>query len=268
MALTHLLKTIPLSFYSSSLYREVADQWRGRSLVYLFVLWAICWIFIAFVITNLLVDVVGYEVDHFATQMPVIHLEKGIASTEEPGPFFLKNSIDKKVWVVVDTHNKHDISEQNSARVLLRQNVVLIKKGESHMKTLPFSEELTLDFGPKELKARFKEIRKWIMTIVYLPIYSVGLILTYVYYLLQSLVFGVIGLSFSSLLKRKLSYWSLVSLSIISMTPTTILNTIFFFWREQINYFLIATFLLSIGYLFFAVKVNPSKKNIGKLVEE
>ena len=90
-------------------------------------------------------------------------------------------------------------------------------------------------------------------------------LISYLYYLLQSLVFGVIGLSFSSLLKRKLSYGSLVSLSIIAMTPATILNTIFFFWLEQINYFLIATFLLSIGYLFFAVKVNPSKKNIGNI---
>ncbi len=75
-----------LSFFSTSLYRDVAVNWRGTCFPYLLLLLAVCWIPGMINFQNWVSHSMEIEAPKIISQVPVITVADGEASIEEPEP--------------------------------------------------------------------------------------------------------------------------------------------------------------------------------------
>ena len=80
-----------LSFFSKSLYRDVAKHWRGTGLLYLFIILALIWI--PSIIKGQLATSAWVDGDskEITKQIPAITISKGQVSTDVTTPYFIKD---------------------------------------------------------------------------------------------------------------------------------------------------------------------------------
>ena len=76
------LQALTLSFYSRALYRDVAQNWKGAGLLYLWNVLALSWMACAFA-THSRSD----ALDRIIDQVPPIRIEHGVAFVDAQQPF-------------------------------------------------------------------------------------------------------------------------------------------------------------------------------------
>ena len=268
MSHTNLSTAIIKSFYSSKLYQEVAQNWHGRSFLYLLVLLLICWVIMAGTITFK----ANTEMHMFAQKIttmdiPSLHFKKGIASTKATTPYYIKDHASGKTVIIIDTNNKIRNFHHNDATILIQKKSISVKDNTTNkISQYYYSNKMNLDIGPKQIKNFIQSSSKWITPLTFIIILFAGLILAYIYRIIQILIYALIGKLFCLILKRRMFYESLISLSTICITPAIIISTIasiceLSFQFETTLYFLILEltfyFLVSMTYLFIAIKANP-----------
>jgi hypothetical protein len=89
--------------------------------------------------------------------------------------------------------------------------------------------------------------------VVFFPFLVLG---SYVYRLVQVLIYGVVGILFANILKTDVDFQSLLGITIMAITPVVILDTFMgppgistVFWR-------FLCFLIAMGFLFFGIRAN------------
>ena len=92
----------------------------------------------------------------------------------------------------------------------------------------------------------------WFVKLLALAIYPFAVFGSYVYRIVQVLIYAVIGLLFASLCKTTLSYAALIRLAVVAVTPCIIVGTILSLTDASIPRFVYL--LAALVYLFFAVK--------------
>ena len=79
---------------------------------------------------------------------------------------------------------------------------------------------------------------------------------SFVYRVVQVLIYALIGMLFASILKTTLDYDALVRLSVISITPVVALNTLRRLLDVHVPMTWLISFVIAMIYLFIAVKAN------------
>ena len=79
---------------------------------------------------------------------------------------------------------------------------------------------------------------------------------SFIYRVLQALLYGLIGLLFANSLKAKLDYSATLRLAVVAVTPAIWLATLLELTGESLPYFWILSFVLAMAYLFYGVKAN------------
>jgi hypothetical protein len=82
------------------------------------------------------------------------------------------------------------------------------------------------------------------------------LLLSFVFRIIQALIYGAIGLLFATWSNVKLSYAALVRLAIVAVTPCIVARTILGLAFVPLPWAWLWFFLAAMGYLFFGVKAN------------
>ena len=255
----NLLKAIPLSFYSKELYQEVAKLWRGRSFVYLLVVLAICLLFSTAAKTNRILNRILNNATQISQQMPVIHFEKGVASTVKEGPFFIKAIKNGKVTAIIDAKNKFKNFRDSSAIILVQKNAVHVKHGKANVSVYNYSKTFGGDFGHEQFKRMLSKSKFKIYMLSYAVFYLLGLIFLYLSYIFLVLIYSVIGLIFVNVFDRKLSYASVMSMGLVAVTPAIVFYMLLALFNLNFKYEYFVGFLLSMLYVIYAVKCNPEK---------
>ena len=251
----NLLHPLFLSFYSKSLYRDVAKNWRGMVFLYLLLLLAVSWIPTA-------VEA-HWRFDHYAEknllplveQIPMITVKDGEVSTVVETPYFVLDPETKREIAVIDLTGEYTSPEDIDAQILLTRNRLFMKytnRPETRMYDLSGIKEFTLT---QEIIRDWIELdRDWLAIVLYFFV----LLFSYAYRTLQALLYGAIGLLFAKLARTRLSYSSSVRLAIIAVTPVIVIDSV----REVLNMLFISTpwwigaFVIAMVYLFFGVKAN------------
>jgi hypothetical protein len=263
MKYTNLLLAIPKSFYSATFYREVAESWHGRSFLYLLILLFICWLVIAGVFASKANHGMRFMAKQATQlQLPIIHFDKGMASTKPAKVFEIKDPDSNKIFLIIDTENKIQDFQKSDALVLIQKHAIFIKQQQTPEKITQYyyPKELTYKLGPSQIQWFFKTLSAWVMPIIFIVLLGFGLLFSYAYRIIQILIYALIGMIFNAILGRKLPYESLMSLSIICITPAIILSTIFAIFFIYFPYEWLFYFLLSMVYLFFAIKATPKNQ--------
>lgn len=240
-----------MSFFSKSLYRDVAQKWKGLCFTYLISLLALCVIPGVMKFQADLSDFFNNKAPKIVKQVPAITISKGKVSIAASEPYFIRDEKGDPV-AIIDTSGKTVSLKDSKALVLLTKTSVVIKKDEKESKTFELAEidSLFIDRGV---------IYSWIDTFEQgfaFILYPFALFFSFLFHLAEVFIYAAIGLIFARSLNASLSYRILIRLSVISITPALILGALIVLADISIPYWWLMSFSVSTAYLFFAVRVN------------
>ena len=243
----------PLAFFSKDLYADVALNWKGTCLGYLFLLLAVCWI-PAMIELNLGFDkFVETEAPKLTCQVPTITIKDGIASTDVPEPHYIYvPDSEDEVMAIIDTTGQVTSLEGTDAFVLLTETTVFTIRNNFETRTFDLSaiKEFTLD---QDMLTNWLNILKKLVIPV---LYPMALVSSYLFRIIQLLVYAAVGMLFVSWCKAGITYICLVRLAAVAITPAIIVKTILDPAGIQLPaagwLYMIAT----LAYLYFGIKAS------------
>lgn len=247
-----ILHTLFLSFYSPSLYRDVAENWKGVGFLYLLLLLSLAWIQPIVRLQQTTAGLMRTLGPTVLEQVPAISIRQGEVSISEPQPYVIEVPGSDTPLAVIDTTGQ-TTPESTQAFLLLTKRQATIRKNPHETRTYDLSgiQDLTVDRDT--VKRILDGCQRWLAVVAY-PLAVLG---SYVYRILQVLIYASIGLLFAHLLKTPLEYPELLRLASVAVTPAVVADTLrgaAGFGSSLVWWFF--CFLLSMGYLLFAVRVN------------
>ena len=230
-----------LSFFSKSLYQDVAKNWRGTGLLYLLLILALLWI--PTIIKGHL-DFARFadnDAKAITQQIPAITITKGHASTNVPLPYSIKNPKTGETLALIDTRDNSEAGNTSVPLVLTETKLVT---------NLSSVGDFSLDQA--RVEGWLGMARHWFFP----AFYPLGVLFSFIFRAIQVLIYALVGLLFAQMLNANLDYKTLMRLAAISITPVLVLNLLFEFLPVRIPGWWLLGIVIELGYLFFAVKVN------------
>ena len=248
MKMYSIIHVPALSFFSKKLYIDVGQNWKGMNLLYLFLLLAVCTLFSMINFHRKIANFVINEAPAMVNQVPEITITNGQVSIKERQPYYIKDPDSGETFAIIDTTGQIKSLEGTEAMFLLTSNKVIAKKSQFENRTYDLSnvQEFAID---SELITGWLQIGRKFLAVVIFPFALFG---SYLYRIVQALIYAAIGLLFASICKTTLPYTALIRLAIVAVTPCIIVGTILGLAGTPIPN--IAYLLAALGYLFFAVK--------------
>jgi len=244
-----------MSFYSRSLYQDVAMNWRKISILYLILLLAVCLIPLTFKTRAAVSDYLLHEAPKIVKQFPVVTISKGQVSVDVPMPYTIKDPENNAPLMIIDTTGQVTSLAGSDALVLLTKTKLLFKRGLKESRTLDLSDVDSLVIDQSRLYDWMDTFLEYFVFVLF----PIALFFTLLFRLSQAIIFSIIAISFSKYIKLSFKYWALLSLSIVSMTPAIILDTLYNYFELAIPFWWLIDFALAFGYLIFALKSNTEK---------
>lgn len=245
-----------MSFYSKFLYQDVGKNWRGISFIYLLLLLAVCWIPGIVQVNSGISEFVTESAPGIVKQIPIITVSQGEVSVDGPEPYYIHDPERGDRFFILDTTGQITSLEGTDAKILLTKTKLIIEKNESETRIFDLSEIDGVVVDQALVNSLLEIISKWLAIILY----PIVLVFSYLYRIIQALIYAAIGILIAKMVHADLQYESLVSLAIISITPVLILDTIVSSANIVIPLWNIICFIIAMGFLFFAVKANAQEE--------
>jgi len=239
-----------LSFFSARLYRDVAIQWKGVGFLYLLLLLAICWIPVMVDLHTSLSDFVDNEAPKIVTQVPTLTIVDGEASIEEPQPYYITDPDTGDPLVIIDTTDQITSLHDTDAIALITKTQAEFRKSKFETRTFRFDEikNFTVDQAT---------INRWldkIKTITAPALYPLAVAGSFVYRIVQMLIYALVGMLFASCCGSTRSYASLLRLATVAVTPCILVSTILGLANVHVPIAGLWYLLGALAYLFFGVR--------------
>lgn len=247
-----------LSFFSKSLYRDVGKHWRGTGLLYLLVVLALVWI--PTIIKGHL-DMsrwVDGDAKEITKQIPAITISKGQVSTDVTTPHIIKDPKTGTDIAIIDTTGEYETLENTDAKFLLTKSKLIVNKNASRSETYDLSGVQSFYVDRTHVESWLVTARHWLFPVLY----PLALIFSFIFRAIQILIYALVGLLFARILHANLDFKALMRLAAISITPVLILNLLFEFVTFHIPWWSLIGIVISLAYLFFAVKVNAEPEDV------
>lgn len=246
-------QAIFLSFFSRDLYRDVAQNWNGNVIWYLLTVIAIMWGALMFPLQNSINQHSRVTIEKVMPQFPTIKIENGKVITPEKRPYAIKDPEDQDVIVMIDTSGKYKTLESANTDILVTETEMLYKNDKTdqvEVHTIPSSIQISI--VPEIIKEKMIGFAgfAWLLLLPFLILCSA------IYRLLQALIYAVFGKIFALTAGVNLRYGELYKLTLVAITPTIVVSTIFCWIDYQAPFLWCFYFILSMGYLIFAILAN------------
>jgi len=237
-----------MSFFSKALYRDVGLYWKGLCFAYLLLLLAICWIPTMVMMHVGFSDFIDNEAPAVIEQVPEITITDGKLSIKEPQPYYIKYPGNDNVMAIIDTTETVESLEDPNAICLVTKTKIIWRQSKVETRTFDLSQVESFVLDSDRIMRWLRTAAKYLVVIIY-PFALLG---SYVYRIIQALIYAAIGLLFASWCKVSLSYDALLRLAITAVTPCIIVGTILGLVGVSLPAWLYLA--AALGLLFFGVK--------------
>lgn len=237
------------SFFSRHLYREVGKQWRGTGLGYLFLLLCVTTIPMALQVATLLETMKNTYIQHVIERLPDLRIEQGVLQTNVTQPFVIQLPGNEEPFLVIDTRQSPASAAEFVAPVVLQADRMIIDN-QGEVRSYPFENIEHFQLDKAELYAWSDKLIAIVKPLAYFPLLGGE----FLYRTLQAVIYAVGGLVFAAWLKIRLPYGVLLRLTCVALTPGIIIGTLFAWLGISFGLLGTVLFLISQGYLFFAVQ--------------
>ena len=116
------------SFFSPSLYVDVARRWSGVGFLYLLLIVVLSWVPDLAKLQMGFRQMRGESAEALIRQVPAITISDGVASADVETPYFIKDPKDGKVLAIIDFTEKYTDLENTSAVLLLTRKDLITKQ--------------------------------------------------------------------------------------------------------------------------------------------
>ncbi len=245
-----VLDAVYMAFYSGDLYQDVAQRWHGVGAGYLLLLVALCWLPLLIKIHVGFSDFVSRDAPKIIGQIPPITIDKGKVSTTAKTPYFIKDPDSGKELAIIDTGGEITSLDGRQAKLLLTQTKLITRQSAAEVREYDLSQV-------QHFEITKEKVLGWLLSFkdLFVPILAPFAILgSYVYRMVQLLLYAAIGMGFASANKVKLEYGVLMRLAAVAVTPAMIVNAAYDLWGKAIPFWWLICFAIAMCYLFFAVR--------------
>ena len=241
-----------LSFFSRKLYRDVCHQGKGVGFLYLLLLLTICWLPPLMKMQDGLSNFVDNEAPEVVAQIPNITITKGLASIAEPQPYYIRDLKTDTVLFVIDTTGELTSLADTEAFGLITKTQAIFKKSEIETRAFSFSEIEEFTLEKDQITSWLAIAKKNVVPILYL----FSLPFSFVFRIIQVLIYAVVGLLLSSWCKSDRNYKELLRLAVVAITPGIIIKTILGTLHISLPFAGLWYLFIAIGYLLWGIKAS------------
>src|SRR5208282_4904925 len=256
-----ILHPLYMSFFSKSLYRDVAANWRGLCLNYLLIVLTLNLIPDMVRLHERVADFLADEVPKVVHQVPTITISEGTASVKVPVPYFINAPWSKQPFAVIDTSAGAAPHADLKATIMLTRTKLTVKGDDSEIHSFDFTRihHAVID---KDLINRWLEAFK---DNFIFAVYPFALFFAFLYYFIQALLCAFIGMFFAKMVNLDLKARALIRLSVVAFTPPLVLQTVHSLLDIEFPFSGVISFVLATCYMYFAVS-SCSEKTVSKVV--
>ncbi len=189
-----IFSPLVLSFFSKNLYQDVGRNWKGTGFAYLLLLLALAWIPTIVQMQLGLMHFVSHDAVGLINQVPRITIKDGTVTTDVETPYFIKDPDNGKIAMIIDLTGKYDSLDGAEAKILLTQHKVVTKQSNNETRIYDLSNIKDFWLDRARLAGWARTFGSTFAVILY-PFCVAG---SYVFRILQALLYGAIGLLFAS----------------------------------------------------------------------
>lgn len=245
-----LFHPLALSFYSQPLYRDVARNWRGITFLYLLIVLALCWVPSMVQLQTGLTKFIQKDAPAIVQQVPPIKITDGKVSTNVETPYTIKDPESGKPFIVIDLTGKFTSLAGTGARMLLTHNQFIAQQSAAETRTYDLSGVKSFSIDRETISRWLQLAQTWLVVLVF----PIVLLFSYGYRVVQTFVYGLIGLIVAKSLHVPLGLMASVRLAIIAITPVLIADTLLDIVKFHPPAWWLMCFAVAMGYLIFGIK--------------
>ena len=186
----------------------------------------------------------------FVQQVPEITITNGEVSINEPQPYYIKTPDSNSVLAIIDTTGTITSLENTGAYCLLTKNALIVRQSDVETRKYSLSQIKNFVLTSDHLMTWIHVFKK----VLIIALYPAAVLGSFLYRIIQALIYGAIGLLFASWCKIKLAYDALIRLSVVAITPCIIINTVLTLANVRLPVAALIYFLIAMLYLLFGVK--------------
>ncbi|MFO0754783.1 MAG: DUF1189 family protein [Thermodesulfovibrionales bacterium] len=254
-----LVHPLYLSLFSRSLYRDVCRNWKGYCCTYLLLLLSLYGIPEIMRFQARVSALIATEAPKVVSQLPVITLTRGTASIDAPSPHFVYYPDKSTPFFILDTSGAITSLDNSPALALLTGTKLLLKRSPEDTRVFDLA-------GFDRIVIDQKRVREWtelFRSLLPLLLFPFALFTSLLYYGMQILPSAAVGAFFARQFGLSLGYQALVRLSVVSFTPSLILQSLHTLLDIEFPLGGPISFLLSLGYLYYGIGANSEREDEG-----
>ena len=245
-----------MAFYSKALYRDIALSWKGVCFGYLILMLALCWIPTMLKFNSVFSFMLDSYARQFVDQIPEVRIINGKASIDAPVPYYIIDPTSHRALVIFDTTGRYTVPEDAGAFALVTEIELIVKKSDHETTRYSFRDIEHFILTRQMIRDFTEMLRKYLA----LALYPLALLGSFVFRIIQVLIYAAIGLVFASVCKSNRSYDSLIRLSVAAITPGLIIDTILYALDIHLPFAGLWFFLAAMGYLYYGVRAAKEEK--------
>lgn len=256
MSKYNVIQGIYKSFYSPDFYRDVGANWGGKAFFYLFFLLALSWIGQTFIIQTTISHLYQQGSEAIIKQIPVITIKDGVASTPSSQPYVIKDMDGHdKVFAVIDTSDKEVDINNFKGTLLLTKDKLITRPKANEVRVYEFPKSLNATLDPTQINSHIESVIGY----AWIAIFILALLTSYIYRIVQVLLYAIIGKIFSLLTGSRVFYGKILQITMVALTPAIILASVLDLCSYTLPNEDYICFGLTMLYMAFGILVNRKK---------
>lgn len=248
-------QAVYLSFFSGDLYRDVARNWRGVGYLYL--------LFVSLGVSAVLAiaaqiacnTMIATSVEPFIAKWPALAIKDGKFSIDKESPYVIE--LQDNYIVDFDTTPDAKFPEGKRGWFVGEDTVKQygLSTGDDEKEVVALSslgKQAPMVIDQKALLMYVGIMKSCVGVFVFI-FQTIALV---VLGMLQSLIYGLVGMLIANAMKINLTYGTCVRLAVVALTPGILIDSIGKLSMHPIPLFGLISVVIAIGYLVFALKAN------------
>ena len=247
-----LIHPLFMSFFSRSLYQDVARNWRGPGLVFLFSIVALCTIPFVLLLQSELSTLLNEEGPRIVTQMPAVRIIKGKVSIDKPEPYYIKDEKSGDPLIIFDTTGQIRTLTGSRAAVLVSQSSLTVRNTAGETTTIDLSGIDGFSLDRRILYEWIDELEGSLAFILY----PFAVLFFFAFRLIEAAIFAAIASFLTRSPGKPSDYRKHLRLAAVSMTPAMVIAAVLNIAGIALPFWWLTSIPLVAAYFLFAVKVN------------
>lgn len=235
-------------WYSKDFYKDVGDNWHGTGFGYLFGLLFLCTLVVSIVLNMHLQSIITTWEQSSFQQIPTMHFKDGTMQTDSQGVQVI-NTPAGEPFVVVDTVGKYTKEHMPNAPVLMTSTAAYVSSTDGSVKEYSYKELGSMDISADSVTKVVHATKYWLIFLLVAGI----LISVYVYRILLSLIYALLGEIVRMACKWHLPYLSLLRVTVVAQTPVLLLGTLVLVVPVYVTHLWVLGWIINLSYIFFGI---------------